>query len=164
MSGGGEALYGEKQETLQIIPDKKTYRAGETAKLLVLTGVPRAKVLVSVEGRALEWTRVVEATAPSFEFEVQVRADQAPGFYVTAAFIRDGQFYQGSKLVKAPPVEQALSVNITSSKPQYKPGEHAHYDIEAKDSAAASRWPPSSASAWWMRPSTASARTALPIS
>jgi len=135
VSGGGAALYGEKQDTVQIIPDKKSYSPGDTAKILVVTGVPTAHVLVSVEGRAIDMVRVVDATSPSFTFEVPVRADQAPTFYVGAAFIRNGEFYQGSKAVKVPPVAQSLAVNITTSKPQYKPGEHAHYDIEAKDSA-----------------------------
>ena len=135
VSGGDASLYGQQQDTLQIVPDKKTYSAGDTAKILVITGVPRAKVLVTVEGRALDMVRVVDATSTSFTFEVPVRADQAPSFYVGAAFIRDGRFYSGSKVVKVPPVAQSLAVNITTSKPQYKPGERAHYEIEAKDSA-----------------------------
>jgi uncharacterized protein YfaS (alpha-2-macroglobulin family) len=135
VSGGDAALYGQKQDTLQIVPDKKSYRAGDTAKILVVTGVPRAKVLVTVEGRAIDMVRVVDAASSSFTFEVPVRGDQAPSFYVGAAFIRNGEFYSGSKAVKVPPVEQALAVAITTSKPQYKPGERAHYDIEAKDSA-----------------------------
>ncbi|MGA3023631.1 MAG: MG2 domain-containing protein [Bryobacteraceae bacterium] len=135
VSGGDAALYGQKQDTLQIVPDKKSYRPGDTAKILVVTGVPRAKVLVTVEGRTLDMVRVVDATSSSFTFEVPVRADQAPSFYVGAAFIRGGEFYSGSKVVKVPPVEQSLAVAITTSKPQYKPGERAHYEIEAKDSA-----------------------------
>jgi uncharacterized protein YfaS (alpha-2-macroglobulin family) len=133
VSGGDAALYGQKQDTLQIVPDKKSYKPGDTAKILVVTGVPRAKVLVTVEGRSLEMVRVVDATSTSFTFEVPVRGDQAPSFYVSAVFIRNGEFYQGSKVVKVPPVAQALAVNISTSKPQYKPGERAHYDIEAKD-------------------------------
>ncbi|MGD0617435.1 MAG: MG2 domain-containing protein, partial [Bryobacteraceae bacterium] len=135
VSGGDASLYGEKQDTIQIVPDKKSYAPGDTAKILVITGVPTAKVLVSVEGRTLDMVRVVDATSSSFTFDVPVRADQAPSFYVSAAFIRDGEFYQGNKLVKVPPVAQSLAVAITTSKSQYKPGEHAHYDIEAKDSA-----------------------------
>jgi len=135
VSGGGAALYGEKQDTIQIVPDKKTYKPGDTAKILVVTGVPKAHVLVGVEGRALDMVRIVDATSSSFTFEVPVRADQAPSFYVTAAFILKGEFYQGSKAVKVPPVAQSLAVNITTSKSQYKPGERAHYDIEAKDNS-----------------------------
>ncbi|HTP87445.1 MAG TPA: MG2 domain-containing protein, partial [Bryobacteraceae bacterium] len=133
VSGGDASLYGEKRDTLQIIPDKKSYKPGDTAKLLVVTGVPKAKVLVTVEGRAIDMVKVVDARSSSFTFEVPVRADQAPSFYVSAVFIQNGEFFQGSKLVKVPPVAQQLAVNITTSKPQYKPGERAHYDIEAKD-------------------------------
>ena len=128
-------MYGEKRDTLQIVPDKKSYRPGDTAKILVVTGVPRAHVLLTVEGRTLDMVRVVDATQSSFTFEVPVRADQAPSFFVGAAFIQNGEFYQGRKAVKVPPVAQSLAVNITTSKPQYKPGERAHYEIEAKDSA-----------------------------
>ncbi len=133
VSGGDAALYGGQPDTIQIVPDKKSYKPGDTAKILVITGVPHAKVLVTVEGRSIESVRVVDATSTSFTFDVPVRGDQAPSFYVGAVFIHKGELYQGAKVIKVPPVAQALTVNITTSKPQYKPEERAHYDIEAKD-------------------------------
>ena len=38
VSGAGESDFGEgNRKTVQLIPDKKTYRCGETAKVLIVT-------------------------------------------------------------------------------------------------------------------------------
>ncbi|MCX6629556.1 MAG: MG2 domain-containing protein, partial [Candidatus Solibacter sp.] len=60
VSGAGETDFGDgNRKTVQLIPDKKTYRAGETAKVLIVTGKPNTPVLVSIEGRDLRSHRVM---------------------------------------------------------------------------------------------------------
>ena len=118
---------------VQIVPDKRSYAPGETARVLVITGVPEAHVLFSVEGRQLHSARIISAREPSVLVEVPVRSEYAPEFFVTASFIRDNQLYQGAKRIAAPPVEQELSVQVESSKPQFVPGEPALYTITARD-------------------------------
>ena len=62
VSGAGESDFGEgNRKTVQIIPDKKTYRAGDTAKVLIVTGKPNTPVLVSIEGRDLRSHRVMRS-------------------------------------------------------------------------------------------------------
>ena len=54
VAGAGEPDYGEgSRRTVQMIPDKKSYQAGETAKVLIVTGKANTPVLVSIEGRDL---------------------------------------------------------------------------------------------------------------
>lgn len=135
VSGGDAALYGESRQTLQLIPDKKTYQAGDTAKILIVTGVPKAQVLFGTEGANLNSVRVIAANGPSVEVEVPIERGSAPGFYATAAFIYHGELYQGNKRIKVPPVEETLQVALTPSKPQFQPGEKAQYSLDVKDSA-----------------------------
>src|SRR5262249_35349267 len=49
VSGRGGAEFGGDQRTVQIVTDKKTYRAGETAKLLIVGGRNNMPVYASVE-------------------------------------------------------------------------------------------------------------------
>lgn len=131
---GEFAALEEPNANLQIVPDKHSYKSGETARVLVVTGVPRARVLVAAEGKQLRWTRVVEANAPSFTVDVPIHGDDSPSVYFSAAFIQKNQFFQGNKMLKVPPVDETLAVKLASSKPQYQPGEHAVYDLDVKDS------------------------------
>lgn len=130
---GGAGWYEESRERLRVVTDKKSYRAGETAKVLIVTGVPSARVLVSVEGRVMHTVQVVHAKGPSVTVEVPVKREYVPGVFVTAAFIRGNQLYEGSRKLNVPPVENELAVELTPSKEEYKPGEPATFDISARD-------------------------------
>ncbi|HWR53863.1 MAG TPA: MG2 domain-containing protein, partial [Bryobacteraceae bacterium] len=133
VAGDGGLWAGEQGERLQIIADKKSYKPGETANILIVTGVPEARVVVSVEGRQIYSAEVVHAKSPSVSVSVPIRSEYQPDVYVTAAFIRDNRLFQGAKRLKVPPDEKRLAVDLTSSKPQYKPGEPAVFSIAARD-------------------------------
>jgi uncharacterized protein YfaS (alpha-2-macroglobulin family) len=135
VAGGAEAdFYGAARRTVQIVPDKKSYRPGETAKLLIVTGVPGTPLLVSVEGRDLHRYQVIRSNEATAVFEVPISVDDEPGFFVTANFIRNGELYQNTKRVKVPPEEHKLNLKLATDKPQYLPGETATYRIDATDS------------------------------
>src|SRR5579872_1933489 len=121
--------YGSEQKTVQIIPDKKSYRPGETAKILIITGKPNTPVFVSVESRDLRAKQLLRSKDSTVEFDLPITADNEPGIYVSAAFIRKGELYQSAKKVKVPPEEHKLNVKLTTDKPQYLPGQTATYDV-----------------------------------
>ncbi len=135
VSGWAGAWYSRRGERVQIIPDKKSYKPGEVARVLILTGVENAHILVTSEGQALGPYQVVKAEGTSVTVEVPIRAEYAPNFFVGVAFLRDNQLYTGSKKIKVPPTERQLSVEVQSSKPQYQPGEPAVFTLTARDSS-----------------------------
>jgi uncharacterized protein YfaS (alpha-2-macroglobulin family) len=128
--GAGESDFGEgNRKTVQLIPDKKTYRGGETAKVLIVTGKPNTPVLVSIEGRDLRSHRVMRSADGTAILEVPVTAQDEPGIWVSAQYLRKGVMYQGTKYIKVPPVDHQLNVNIATDKPQYRPGDTAQYSV-----------------------------------
>ena len=136
VSGRDAAMYGdERQKQIQIIPDKKTYQPGDTAKVLLVTGVSKATVLFSVEGRLLGDVRVIAIEGASATVEVPVTSGSAPDFWVCASFFKDNTIYQGQKAIRVPAVNKHLSLELKGSKPQYQPGEAALYTLTAKDNA-----------------------------
>ena len=136
ISGRGEFDFGDgNRRTVQIVPDKKSYAAGETAKILVVTGEPNTAVLFSVEGLDLRTHKVLRSPDSTAVFEVPVTSQVEPGFWVNAAFLRKGNLYQSTKYVKVPPVDHQLNVAVTTDKPQYRPGETARYMVQVKDAA-----------------------------
>ncbi len=135
-SGGEDWDFGEGGERrVQLVPDQKHYAPGDTAHILVITGVKHARVLVSVEGAALSQLRMVDAPGPSVTVDVPITTESSPDIFVSASFFFDNEFYNGTKMVKVPPNDRKLSVEIKSSKPQYTPGEGAQLTVDAKDAA-----------------------------
>src|SRR5262249_4568180 len=108
---------------------------GQTAHILIVTGVPHARVLVSIEGAALTQLRMIEAKGPTVTIDVPITAESAPDIFVSASFFNENEFYNGSKMVRVPPNERKLAEEIKSSKPQYIPGEGAQFTVDAKDAA-----------------------------
>ena len=132
-AGTGPSIYGTREGVVKIVADKKTYQPGDTARILIITGVPNATVLFSREGLALGEVKVVQATGTSLTVEVPIREADEPDVFVSALFLKDNKVYQGSKRLIVPPNDKKLSVVITSSKAQYKPGETGQLTVEAKD-------------------------------
>ena len=131
VSGMGSRWDMGEQHTVQIIPDKKSYRAGETAKILLVTGQANTPVWVSVEGRDLRSAKLIRSSGATAEFDYTVSADDQPGFFVSAQFLRGGEIYQGEKRIKVPPEDHKLSLKLTTNKAQYLPGETAAYSVDA---------------------------------
>jgi uncharacterized protein YfaS (alpha-2-macroglobulin family) len=133
VSGALPAWYQTRRDRIEIVPDKKSYRPGDVAKVLIVTGVPEAYILLTTEGHALHTRQVIRASASTVTVDVPIRSEYAPNFYLSATFLRDHQLYQGSKSIKVPPIEQQLTVEVESSKSEYKPGEPAVFNVTARD-------------------------------
>jgi uncharacterized protein YfaS (alpha-2-macroglobulin family) len=123
------------ERRVQLVPDQKHYKPGDMAHVLIVTGVPQAKVLVSTEGASLGKMWTVDAKGPSVTVDIPITGESAPDIFVSASFFKDNEFYNGMKMLKVPPEDRKLAVEITSSKPQYTPGEGAQLTVSAKDAA-----------------------------
>jgi uncharacterized protein YfaS (alpha-2-macroglobulin family) len=133
VSGSGSFWDIGSNRTAPIVTDKKSYRAGDTAHLMVVTGQPHTPVYVSVEGRDLRQYKLLRSADATATFEVPVTANDEPGITVAACFIRNGEFYSSDKWIKVPPVDHQLNVKVSTDKPQYLPGQTADYEIEVTD-------------------------------
>lgn len=133
--GPGRALWRENQQQLQIIADKKSYKPGETAQLLVMTNVPQAWLLITTEGQTLKSKRVQKVTSPTAMISVPITGNDEPNMFVSVAFVHNDTLFTGSKNLKVPATEKKLSITIEPSQPQFKPGEAARYNITALDAA-----------------------------
>jgi hypothetical protein len=132
VSGNGEFDYGAATErSIKIVTDKKTYRAGETAHLMIIAGKPNTAVLVSVEGRDLRQYKVLRSQGATVAYDVPVALNDEPGIVVAAGYVRNGNYYEGTQYVRVPPVEHKLNVKLATDKAQYLPGQTAEYSIEA---------------------------------
>ena len=136
VSGGALTDFGPpNNRNIQIVPDKKTYRAGETAHVMIVAGKPNTPVYLTLEGRDLQRHEVVRSKDSTASFDIPVTSNDEPGITVTAAFIRDGNYFGGEKYIKVPPAEHELNVKLATDKPQYLPGQTADYALEVTDNS-----------------------------
>jgi uncharacterized protein YfaS (alpha-2-macroglobulin family) len=132
--GAGRETW-QHSKQVQIIPDKKSYKVGDTAHLMIMTNVAQAQVLVTTEGRTIQTEQVVKSSNRSLTVDVPIRAENQPNVYVSVAFVHDNTLYSGSKNLKVPADQQRLNVSIEPSQPQFAPGQPATYNITARDAA-----------------------------
>jgi uncharacterized protein YfaS (alpha-2-macroglobulin family) len=135
ISGGIWAQGAGQQRTISIVPDRKTYRPGDTAKILIVTGQPGVSVLATVEGRDVRQRSILQSKGSGVTLEIPIDAKFEPGITVEALFIRDGVTWRGTKYVRIPPAEHELKVRLATDKPQYLPGETADYSLDVTDNA-----------------------------
>jgi hypothetical protein len=128
-----------KKEPLTIKCDKRIYRPGETAKIVItgpFTGKDGVEALVSIEGTKLHSIKSQPLTSSAQLIEVPVKAEYAPNFYVSVCLVaKNKQFYSQEQLILVSPENHFLKLAIDTDKERYKPGETVTYKITAKDSA-----------------------------
>jgi alpha-2-macroglobulin len=136
ISGAGQNWWGGGQERpIRMVADKKSYKVGDKARVLVMTGVPEAYLLVTTEGRTVQSKRLVHATAPTVTVEIPIQSSNQPNVFVSAVFLHDDKLYQASKSLKVPAVQQKLHIEIQPSKKQFQPGDKAIYTLVARDAS-----------------------------
>ena len=134
VSGNGESWGGE-ESVIRILPDKRSYTPGETARLLVVAGQPGCWVWISIESRRVRWSKWIHMKDSAETVEVPIRGEWTPDVFASAYMIRNGRFWRGTKMLNIPPAHKTLTVKVTPSQHEFKPGEPAVYDVEARDPA-----------------------------
>lgn len=87
--GGGDAWAAAgNQDRIDVIPEKREYRAGETARFQVRTPFREGTALVSVEAGGIVETFVRPLSRFSPVIEVPVKAEWAPNVYVSVLVVR----------------------------------------------------------------------------
>jgi hypothetical protein len=136
VSGTDQRWWGdEESREIKIVADKKSYKVGDTAHVLVMTGMPETYLLVTTEALTIQTKRVIHATSPTATIDVPILSEHQPNVFVSVAFLRDNKFYESEKNLKVPAVQQKLQIEIQPSKQQFVPGEKANYTLVVRDAA-----------------------------
>ena len=102
----------------QIVADKKTYQVGDTAHLLLVTGLTESWAVVTAEGDSVQSRQLLHATGESFAFDVPITQQAQPNLVVSAVIVHDNQLITAQKSLKVPLVERTLTITATPSKSQ----------------------------------------------
>lgn len=134
VSGADQIYWAGENRRIQIVADKKSYKVGDTAHVMVTTGFSDAYLLVTGERRTVQHKHVVHSTSTATTIDFPITSDNQPNVFLSVAFLHDGKMYQGQTNLKVPAVEKKLQVEIMPSQKQFQPGQPGTYAILVHDS------------------------------
>ena len=124
--------YGD-EESIKLVPDKKSYQPGETAHVLAMLPTDKAHLLVTTELTGVLTARIVDSPARAVMIDVPIEARFAPNVYLNVAYIKDGEMYMHDRLLSVPARSKFLDIEVLADKKEYKPGDTAHYTLLARN-------------------------------
>ena len=133
ISGVGAAEEVGAARTVDIYPDKHSYKPGDTAHVLVATHVPGAQVLITTEGQEVYGWSLHSSPGDSLTVDIPILEHFEPNFFLNVTLVKNDQLIEGSKNISVPAAEKVLNVTVETDKPEYRPGEKVNYTLTAVD-------------------------------
>ncbi|HZE63077.1 MAG TPA: MG2 domain-containing protein [Pyrinomonadaceae bacterium] len=131
------AYYSEDYNSIKLVPDKKSYRAGETAHVLAILPTDNAHLLVSTELTTVMDVQHVNSTGRSIVLDIPIRTNYAPNVFLNVSYVKNGDMYTSDQRLVVPARDKMLNLEIISNKKEYKPREAASYTILARNADGA---------------------------
>jgi uncharacterized protein YfaS (alpha-2-macroglobulin family) len=125
------------QSSIKLVPDKKSYRAGETAHVLALLPTEGANLLVTTELDRVRSARRVHVPGRTVILDVPIEASYAPNVFLSVTFVKEGDMFTEDRRLVVPARDKLLDLQIIPNKQEYKPRETASYTILARDADGA---------------------------
>lgn len=117
--------------SIKLVADKKSYKVGETAKILALLPTDKAHLLVTTEMTRVMETRHVYADSRAVVIDLPIKDAYSPNIYLSVAYVKNGEMFEHSKNIAVPSVSKFLNIELIPDKQQYKPRDPASYQVIA---------------------------------
>ncbi len=130
---GATTDLGYRYGGLQIIVDKDTFRAGQTAPVMLVAPTNDRYVLFSVEGEEIYNYQLVHLTGNVKLIELPIEDKHVPNIFLSAAMVSDRQITADLKPIIVPPVEHFLDLEVKADRDEYQPREEGTLTVTARD-------------------------------
>ena len=134
VTNASNTSYHEDNTYLELIADQRSYKPGDTARLVVKGGKVTAPVLVTKEGQSISYHKVV-TVAGDEAIEVPVSEADLGDIYVNIVFLRDDRLFRAEKRIKVPALSRQLNVQVTAEQPVAKPRQSGKFLLTVTDAA-----------------------------
>ncbi len=121
------------EKAIKLVPDKKSYKPGETAHVLAMLPADKAHLLVTTELAEVLTVREIDATGRSIVIDVPIDRKYEPNVYLDVSFVKDSDMYNQSQLLAVPARDKMLKLDIVPNKKEFKPRDVASYTILARN-------------------------------
>lgn len=126
-----------QESSIKLVPDKKSYRAGETAHVLALLPKEGANLLVTTELDSVLSVRYQHVPGRAVVLDVPIQSNYAPNVFLNVTFVQNGDMFTGDQRLVVPARDKLLNLEIIPDKQEYKPRETASYTVLARDADGA---------------------------
>ncbi len=131
------SYYSEDYSSIKLVPDKKSYKPGETAHVLAILPTDNAHLLVSTELNSVMAVQNVNSLGRSIVLDIPIQATYAPNVFLNVSYVKGGDMYTSDQRLVVPARDKMLNLEIISNKKEYKPRETASYTILARNADGA---------------------------
>ncbi|MHC2071158.1 alpha-2-macroglobulin family protein [Bremerella sp. T1] len=120
---------------LELIPDKKEYKAGDTVRLQINTNRVGSTVLLFVRPSNSVYLppKVIRLTGKSTVHDIAVLKKDMPNFFVEAITVADAKVHDETKEIVVPPETRVLDMNVETDASEYLPGSEGKVKITLTD-------------------------------
>lgn len=127
--GGDYVAWDQSDYALEIIPEKASYKVGDTARYLVKNPYPKAEAMITIERSGVidHFTQSFNTSTPVIEFPV--KADYLPGYYLSVTLISPRVDDKPLKLGEVDLAKPAIRFGYVSVPVR---DEHKEIKVEAK--------------------------------
>ena len=122
-----------EEKMIKLVPDKKSYKPGETAHVLAMLPADKAHLLVTTELASVMTVRQIDAPGRSIVIDVPIDRKYEPNVYLDVSFVKDSDMYNQSQLIAVPARDKMLKLDIVPNKKEFKPRDVASYTILARN-------------------------------
>lgn len=122
---------------LELIPDQREYKAGDTVRLQVNTDRPGSTVALFVRPTNGVYLppQIVRLEGQSTVVEIGVVKKDMPNFFVEGLTVADGKLYTELRELAVPPEQRVLRMVLEPSQKEYLPGQEAKVKLTLTDLA-----------------------------
>ncbi|HRC54270.1 MAG TPA: MG2 domain-containing protein [Kofleriaceae bacterium] len=143
---GGGSWRSSDTLSFDIVADRKQYKVGDTATLILKTDLAQATGLVTIERDGVLEQRLIDVTPKNKHVTVPITSAHAPNIYVSVALVQ-GRMGEGNRgkprmrmgLVNLPvqPEDNTLTVAVATDRQDYRPGDPVTATVKVTDKAGA---------------------------
>lgn len=134
---------------IDLVPERETYKPGETARLMIQSPWERATALLTVEREGIRSHSTFALTSTQQTVSVPITAADIPNLFVSVVLIKgrtkieDGEhdtsdpgkpaFRTGYAKLSVEDASKRLSVTVKASRAEYRPAGSAKVDVQVRD-------------------------------
>ncbi|MHC4909950.1 MAG: alpha-2-macroglobulin family protein, partial [Planctomycetota bacterium] len=118
---------------IDIIIDRDTFRAGETAPVMLVADATGRWVLFGVEDDSIHDLQVIQMTGDARIVQLPIGIEHQPNVYLHATSVHDGAAAMDTVEVVVPPIDEYLEVVVALDRDAYEPGETGVITVHTTD-------------------------------
>jgi uncharacterized protein YfaS (alpha-2-macroglobulin family) len=139
VSGAERAIYPNlPKQHIRLTADQDAYVPGDTAQIFIPNPIEETTyALITVERGTIHRAEILAVEAGGTTYSVPLSSDDAPGVFISAVLLGGQEYRVGYASLDVTPVDQILTVSLTSQPTRSEPGGEVTFGIQVSDSNGA---------------------------